>query len=436
MAEPFAYFWGKARPAEDAKSAAHPLVAHALDVAAVALLLPKVDLAIDGRLLGLLVSLHDIGKFSRPFQAQAPQHWPTAILGPLDGADRPPPGPKHDALALHLLQHVAGDLLDPVLPSQHGGQRGWTRGTCVPLFRAIAGHHGRPVDMPAVTNRVVDAGCEAAARAFVAAMMEVFRPSPLPAPGSGLTTLEWSLAGLTMLADWIGSRQAWFPYVTIDAVADPAGYLWTHALPRAAAALPAAGLAAARPAPFGGIRRLFPGVSVPTPAQRWAEEVVLPKGPVLAVIEDLTGSGKTEAALTLAHRLLASGRASGVFLALPTMATANAMFDRMADAYRRLFQDEAHPSLALVHGRAALDPRFAAVFSNDANQDRADRGTAHADPADQPAEAHCAVGYGRARSSRTPAPACGPPARRSATTPARPVMMSKCLEAPSARTRA
>lgn len=381
-------FWGKARPHQGASSHMHPLIAHALDVAAVAVLYTGSNLGLDGRTLGWLISLHDIGKFSRSFQAQAPEHWPMDVLGRLDPTDLPPPGPKHDALALHLLHDAAGDLLNGALPPQRGNRRGWTGGDRARLFRAIAGHHGRPVAKSAASDRAVGEQCEASARAFIAAMSEVFRPPPLllPVDGRAFAKLEWSLAGLTILADWIGSRQAWFPYVDASAISDPAAYLWTHALPRAAAALSAAGLAAARPAPFGGLQRLFPGVKHLSPVQHWAESVALPPGPVLAVIEDLTGSGKTEAAMTLAHRLLASGRASGVFLALPTMATANAMFDRMADAYRHLFKDEARPSLALVHGRAALDPRFAPAF-----EAGAELGDTAADAADQPAEFHCAA---------------------------------------------
>ena len=206
---------------------------------------------------------------------------------------------------------------------------------------------------------------------------------------STLARLEWALAGLTTLSDWIGSRQTWFPYVGKEAIADPAAYFWGIALPRAAAAIAAAGIMSARAAPFGGMARLFPG-RMPSPLQHWAETVSLPTGPVLAVIEDMTGSGKTEAALTMSHRLMASGRASGLFLALPTMATANAMFDRMADAYHLLFAGEARPSLALVHGRAALDPRFcvalAAIGEIAAHQD-----SLSTDPADEPAEFHCAA---------------------------------------------
>jgi CRISPR-associated endonuclease/helicase Cas3 len=229
------------------------------------------------------------------------------------------------------------------------------------------------------------AACEDAAFRFVTAMRSLFRPAPFPLPPetTAAARLGWDLAGLVTLADWIGSRQEWFPYTPAP---DPAAYFWNHALPRASAAIAAAGLSAAPASAFGGIRRLFPGITLPSPIQAWAETIDLPQGPVLAVIEDVTGSGKTEAALVLAHRLLASGQGHGVFLALPTMATANAMFQRMADAYARLFRAGSHPSLVLAHGRAALDARFAAIIAGEP-----DEGRSPADPADMPAEAHCAA---------------------------------------------
>jgi CRISPR-associated endonuclease/helicase Cas3 len=46
------------------------------------------------------------------------------------------------------------------------------------------------------------------------------------------------------------------------------------------------------------------------------------------LLEDVTGAGKTEAAMMLAHRLMAGGCGDGLFVGLPTMATANAMFGR------------------------------------------------------------------------------------------------------------
>ena len=380
-------FWGKARPETGMPNGTHPLAAHCLDVAAVAVLLSDRGAeSLDPRMLGFLVALHDIGKFSRPFQAQSEKNWPVSWLGPFP-RERPPVGPRHDAAGFHYLSRVFADRWVALLP----GDTGWTTPNRDRIWRALAGHHGRPAeDLERVSEKIVCAPCRDAAGQFVDAMFNVFQPPPWPRPPTerDVTVLSWRLAGLTTLADWIGSRQEWFPYVPADAVGAPGAYFWGHALPHAAAALAVAGLVGARPSAFAGIRGLFPRIEEPTPVQLWAETVPLPDGPVLAVIEDLTGSGKTEAAVTLAHRLLAGGKAQGVYVALPTMATANAMYGRLAEAYQGLFAADARPSLALAHGHASLDPRFTAAI--DAGP-RASVQTSPHDPADEPAESHCAA---------------------------------------------
>ena len=53
-------------------------------------------------------------------------------------------------------------------------------------------------------------------------------------------------------------------------------------------------------------------------------EVPLAGGSMLAIIEDVTGVGKTEAALLLAGRLMQARKADRLFFAPPTMATTNA----------------------------------------------------------------------------------------------------------------
>ena len=83
-----------------------------------------------------------------------------------------------------------------------------------------------------------------------------------------------------------------------------------------------------------------------------AASIPLRDGPMLAFIEDETGAGKTEAALLLAQRMLLAGKGRGLYLALPTMATADAMFARARGAVGKLFA--APPSLTLAHGRSAL----------------------------------------------------------------------------------
>ena len=94
--------------------------------------------------------------------------------------------------------------------------------------------------------------------------------------------------------------------------------------------------------------------------------------PQIHLLEDVTGAGKTEAAVMLTHRLIASGHVDGFYIALPTMATANAMYGRIRTMYDLLFEGDA--SLVLAHGQRNLVEAFAStvlrpgVPENDARQ--------------------------------------------------------------------
>lgn len=135
-------------------------------------------------------------------------------------------------------------------------------------------------------------------------------------------------------------------------------YLEEVARPRAARAVAEAGLGPGQPPRTTGFRTLVGDTVEPSPVQRLVEQLELDGGPSLVLIEDLTGGGKTEAALLLAQRLLAAGRVRGVYLGLPTMATANAMFERIGRLGTEMFDPSHRPSLVLAHGRAELQERF------------------------------------------------------------------------------
>jgi CRISPR-associated endonuclease/helicase Cas3 len=355
-------FWGKTR-GFDGELVSYPLVAHSLDVAAVAQCLPRLAAPLDPAWIGFLVSVHDIGKFSRAFQGQVKKLWPAGVLGDYD-ARRPPRGPRHDGLTLRLLAEAEEDgVFDDLLPGALGGG-GWRPDQRLTLFRPIAGHHGRPVEQPDYVSEALCSGSRTAARDFIQLMRALFQPPPLPPMSkASLRQLEWRLAGFLTLADWIGSREEWFPLADLKDVSDPSAYLTTLALPRARAAVAQARVLPAGVRAFAGLSALFPAVEKPSPLQTWAEAVPLPEGPVLAVLEDMTGSGKTEAALVLAHRLMAAGRGRGLFLALPTMATANGIFARLHGAYRGLFAEGEVPSIALTHGKAEFNLLFRAAIA-------------------------------------------------------------------------
>lgn len=81
-------------------------------------------------------------------------------------------------------------------------------------------------------------------------------------------------------------------------------------------------------------------------------------------------------------------------MALPTMATANAMFARLAASYRRLFAPDASPSVVLVHAKRDLCEGFRTLPSVLSYDDALKAG---ADPSETTASAFCADWIARSR---------------------------------------
>lgn len=366
-------YWGKARADDDAKVAWHPIAYHLLDVAAVAdQLLSQRPLTrkraawLFGmseddahRLIVALAALHDLGKFAPRFQALAnPKgwQWPRSLAGV-------------DATIYEKSIHTTDGLLlwDVELRSQIA-ERIWTDGTAAArVFEcAVFGHHGRPVDVRRdPIESVFSTGAIDAARECSHLVLNRVLPTPINAPSPSkkrLKVASWWLAGLLTLCDWVGSSDAWFPYVApIDGDDDLSQY-WEIAQTRAHRAVDEAGLRSIPSASLATFESLT-DIRLPTPTQRWAASAELPDEPMLAIIEDATGSGKTEAAQMLVHRLMASGRASGAYWAMPTQATANAMYERQHKAIGALFAKGGarKPSLTLGHGQARLHDAYRAT---------------------------------------------------------------------------
>ena len=376
-------FWGKARSAESVGPAWHPAAYHCMDVAAVAQVLlregvsrPPSPWSEPGLLnsLAALVALHDVGKFTRPFQIKRQDCWP-----PVLGRAEAPAGPSHDTAGFALLKGVLAKSLDQLLG-------GWPPYDRIPILAALCGHHGRPPqDCDDLSRYVACSICISTAKEFISGVLTTLPGPPLP-HADGSPALGWWLAGLTVLADWIGSAECWFPYHAPDL--SLAEYWTKVALPRAVVAVAAAGVLPAVVRPHLTLAGIVGRDVSASPVQALAQTLDLAEdGPVLVLVEDQTGSGKTEAGLLLAHRLMALGRAEGVFVALPTMATANAMYGRLAGAYRQLFEDDATPSLVLAHGRRADH----AGFQDSILQDAAREGSGGSEPGNEPSSAQCAA---------------------------------------------
>ena len=97
--------------------------------------------------------------------------------------------------------------------------------------------------------------------------------------------------------------------------------------------------------------------------QMAVKQAALPAGPMLALIEDATGAGKTEAALMLVARMMTAGKGAGFYFGLPTMATSNAMLARLEAIVPKMFAGK--PTLALTHGRARMNDLFRRIQGRD-----------------------------------------------------------------------
>ena len=393
-------FWGKARPVDPEHGPKwHPLAYHSLDVAAVGEVLLTRERGYGesfSRLLGLprevveplvcyLLALHDIGKFARKFQAKAPSHYPDCFN------DDPA------SLAAHY-DHDAGGLRLFDVAAEAFKLPGGTRSRCWrPLISAVTGHHGAPPEPRHGNSMTTLRGSDFGAAGIESAHEFVRQAHDLLAPPNDTPALDsrrtrsasFAVAGLAVLADWIGSNQEWFPYAEPDQNLES---YWNCARKRARRAVSDAGVLPAAASDCLDYRELIGSKAAPSPMQEWARDVELPAGPALFMIEDETGSGKTEAAVMLAHRLIASGAADGLYVALPTMATANAMFDRLADAYRYLFASNYEPSIALAHGARDMHEGFRAAMPRGGRAELPYSGTGASDEASETtASAACAA---------------------------------------------
>jgi len=172
--------------------------------------------------------------------------------------------------------------------------------------------------------------------------------TPLP---SNLASATIALTGFTILCDWLGSDERFFPPA---ADFDLTEYTSVSA-DRARRAVQAAGfLQPTRSVTPVAFEALFPDKQPPRPLQVAVDAIpqTALAGPALVIIEAPTGEGKTEAALAIAHRLAQASGTDALYYALPTTATSNQMFKRVRNY---LDTSLALPTeVQLIHGQAHL----------------------------------------------------------------------------------
>jgi CRISPR-associated endonuclease/helicase Cas3 len=365
-------YWGKADDKHPAEPKWHPLAYHCLDVAAVGVAYLEQSSLLKS-CCGLLncskqaflswsaflLALHDLGKFSEAFQSQRPD----LVLALQKRAPNPTKiySERHDSLGYWLWDEY---LADEVLPQISFDNSRSAQRSLKCWLLAVTGHHGMPPKPQGDIDSFFLREDRQAAANFVQAMAELLLTDEAKCIPTNMDAkdfqeigemMSWWFAGVTVLADWLGSNTQFFPYKNPSM--DVKEY-WEYAQDRATVALAHSGVTPSSIAKGRSLKQLFHKIQEASPLQQWAVSVDIPQAPQIYLLEDVTGSGKTEAAMMLAYRLMEQGLAEGFFIGLPTMATANAMYKRVAEVYQKLFAGDAN--LVLAHGHKKLVEEFAA----------------------------------------------------------------------------
>lgn len=343
----------------------HPLICHMMDVAMVAsrlwrYVLPtslaeQVRAALGvttikeaGRWFAYFAGLHDLGKAYPGFALR----WAEGESRLLQQGLRPA---KVQEFSPHGF--VSTHLLERTLP-----RMGFPRSAAAGIGFAVGGHHGvfpSAVDLEQVQDRVGGARWRQVQQDLATLLAHAVGVDGLPVPQGQLhrdNALLVLLAGLTSVADWIGSNHHYFPFVGAEVRWDRyARRSWWLAL----RALMDLGWLD-RPDVVEGrtFQELFPFISGPNRLQEQLIDVADQlQGPSLVIVESPMGGGKTEGALFLADCLQSRAGQQGMYVALPTMATSNQMFDRVAAYLANRFPQTAI-NVHLLHGRSDLNPHY------------------------------------------------------------------------------
>lgn len=303
---------------------------------------------------------HDVGKATVTFQRQRPDaKW---LLPPLEQAGLSLDWPRGEGLNVSFPHGTASGLL----------LRKWLekQGICkylrVVLSAVPDAHHGftsdpmtlrlreddindRETQFDTIAFQLLDGMAEITAITPVLKSLQGSKEAPT-APALQLMT------GLVVMADWIASNEDAFPYEPIlpqvERVSRAMEYIQ----------LPAPWQPQDIPDDLPELfRKTFAwGMDItPRPVQRTAVEAAMDaSGPTLMIIEAPTGEGKTEAGLAAAHVLGEKFGSQGVFLAAPTMATANGLFERATQWAQHSSRGGQVASMFLAHSKNQLSKPY------------------------------------------------------------------------------
>ena len=349
--------WAKTSKA--GKGLWHPLILHMLDVAASADAIlerePESTRKRMAEILGLewanarpwlllAVACHDLGKACPGFQCK----WEN--LSGMDSGRSPNKEINHAFVS----QIVLTEILQ---------KNGWPEGLAELVADAVGCHHGERASPSTLDRLMGDSralGKDEWAKArcgLVEVLLVVLNPTTTPTKHTLAGPDFMLLSGLTSFADWIGSNEEWFPFGTPEECSNLPGWFQKRRL-RANHALDKLGWEPRTPLSIEArpFKEVFALASRPL-QQAVSDALAELKTPAILLVEAPMGEGKTEAAFFAHLELQRRFGHRGLYVALPTKATGNAMFKRTLEFLRNQGVNR-RLDLQLAHGGALLNESF------------------------------------------------------------------------------
>jgi len=298
-----------------------------------------------------LAITHDLGKASPVFQAKAgikPSEMDEILFNALidEGMTfqnnyKDSPKTRHELISHEILRrNGAGDSI------------------CV----VISGHHGKPPEKSQLLtlNQLYKKYCGFNDARWRKLQDELYQYS-LEFSGLDKETIstiyitrpmQALLSGIVILCDWIASDSYLFPLIDMDRYAADSVCRANRAfdilnLPERWEIIP----------DFDDLFERRFAIENAYPVQSAAQRIAQ-IDPAIMIIEAPMGEGKTEAALAAAEILAYNRQCRGIFFALPTQATTNAMFARVLNWIKKFDSAGNQYSVRLSHGKADLNDDY------------------------------------------------------------------------------
>jgi len=348
-----------AKTCKDGSGKWHPLILHMLDVAAcVDVVLDREPESTRSRMAAvfgmswedargwvlLIVACHDLGKACPGFQCK----WKNMTELPL------PRIPDTDINHAFVSQIALAEILRDL---------GWSSELADLVADAVGCHHGSRASPLTLNNLEYNRKAigknewKLVRKSIVEALVVLFEPSRVPDKEKLSGPDFMLLSGFTSFVDWIASNEDWFKFGTPE---DCDGLqVWFDKRRKCANnALNAIGWDSRTP--LSDEKKSFQEVFEfqPRPLQKAvADALVEVTEPAIILIEAPMGEGKTEAAFFAHLELQRRFGHRGLYVALPTKATGNAMFLRTLKFLRGQGMNRSL-DLQLLHGATLLNDTF------------------------------------------------------------------------------